>query len=286
MTYLGKSNLIPKISHNYQQESDQRAIYSTNVGVYSNNKSSTPIFQLSHDIPEVNIQLNQTCQLIKKGNIMNKKSLSNNSIQKETLIRILSQMIHDKIFDPKFIEPIYKYCLFKEDENESNKDYSKYKYKKFSQEEDEMIKRSVTLFGAKNWRLIASMIPGRTPRQCRDRYANYLAPGFIHTEWSAEEDNLLAEKFKIYGPKWTQMMQFFPYRTANDIKNRFNYTVSRIMKLNNQENQNILIDNQIHDVENVQVDDYLEDDQNQLCYYNEYLQIGEYDFTHMNEQFP
>lgn len=102
----------------------------------------------------------------------------------------------------------------------------KMKYGKFSDEEDDMIKKIVFAFGPKNWRLIASLIPGRTSRQCRDRYANYLAPGFIHSNWSNEEDCLLAEKYSLFGPKWTQIQKFFPYRTANDIKNRYKYTIS------------------------------------------------------------
>lgn len=68
-------------------------------------------------------------------------------------------------------------------------------------------------------------VPGRNSRQCRDRYTNYLAPGLIHADWSEEEDKLLAEQFNLNGPKWTQIKKLFPTRSANDIKNRYNYTV-------------------------------------------------------------
>lgn len=98
-------------------------------------------------------------------------------------------------------------------------------YKKFSKEEDELLKKTVKIFGAKNWRLIASFIPGRNQKQCRDRYSNYLAPGICHTVWSDEEDKLLVEKYIKHGRKWSFLKTFFPNRTSNDIKNRFNYTI-------------------------------------------------------------
>lgn len=98
---------------------------------------------------------------------------------------------------------------------------------KFSKEEDEVLKNMVKIYGAKKWSRIASMIPGRTPRQCRDRYANYLAPGVSSSEWTLNEDKLLAEKFSEYGSQWTLISRFLHGRTPNSIKNRWKYNVSR-----------------------------------------------------------
>ncbi|OHT13497.1 hypothetical protein TRFO_16239 [Tritrichomonas foetus] len=106
------------------------------------------------------------------------------------------------------------------------KTYAKFHHK-FSEEEDFRLRNLVTCFGAKKWVRIASMMPGRTARQCRDRYSNYLAPGFIQSEWSIEEDDLLLNKYLEYGSQWTRIREFFPNRTANSIKNRWNYSVSR-----------------------------------------------------------
>ena len=69
-------------------------------------------------------------------------------------------------------------------------------------------------------------MPGRNSRQCRDRYSNYLNPVFNNCDWSKEEDKLLADKYNAYGPKWTKIREFFPKRSANNIKNRYNYYVS------------------------------------------------------------
>lgn len=100
--------------------------------------------------------------------------------------------------------------------------------KKFSAEEDEILSEMVEKFGPKKWNRIAQYLPFRTARQCRDRYCNYLAPGFFNGEWLQEEDDLLYEKYKEIGPKWAQMKVFFKNRSPNSLKNRWNYFVSKM----------------------------------------------------------
>ncbi|KAK8885269.1 hypothetical protein M9Y10_040715 [Tritrichomonas musculus] len=100
--------------------------------------------------------------------------------------------------------------------------------KKFSPEEDEILTEMVDKLGPKNWNRIAQFLPYRTARQCRDRYCNYLAPGFFNGEWLKEEDDLLYEKYKEIGPKWVQINSFFKNRSPNSLKNRWNYFVSRM----------------------------------------------------------
>ena len=107
--------------------------------------------------------------------------------------------------------------------------------RKFTQEEDTKLCQLVNQYGAKKWDQIAKMMPGRTGRQCRDRYRNYLIPGFFNGQWSQEEDELLHEKFNQMGRQWARMMQFFPGRSANSLKNRWNYFVCR---LNQEQKQN------------------------------------------------
>ncbi|OHT03738.1 hypothetical protein TRFO_06576 [Tritrichomonas foetus] len=109
--------------------------------------------------------------------------------------------------------------------------------KKFTSEEDETLRRLVQEYGAKKWDQIAQMMPGRTGRQCRDRYRNYLIPGFFNGQWSQDEDQLLHEKFNQMGPQWARMMQYFPGRSANSLKNRWNYFVCRIAKNDGQDNE-------------------------------------------------
>lgn len=100
--------------------------------------------------------------------------------------------------------------------------------RRFTALEDQKLQELVGQFGAKRWRRIAQYMPGRAARQCRDRYCNYLSPDFYNNKWTAEEDYLLYEKFQEYGTQWAKITQFFPGKNANNIKNRWNYSVSRL----------------------------------------------------------
>ena len=99
--------------------------------------------------------------------------------------------------------------------------------RKFTQEEDEKLRSLVEKLGAHKWDNIAKEMPGRTGRQCRDRYKNYLVPGYFNGQWSAEEDLLLREKYLEFGSQWSKLTKFFHNRSANALKNRWNYFVSR-----------------------------------------------------------
>lgn len=113
----------------------------------------------------------------------------------------------------------------KEDQNLPNK--TKKMRDPFTPQEDEKLKKLVSIFGTKNWRIVAASLLGRTPKQCRDRYTNYLVPGFFKGEWSKDEDLLLAQTFSAYGPKWSILKNFFPHRSCNSIKNRWTYFLSK-----------------------------------------------------------
>lgn len=93
--------------------------------------------------------------------------------------------------------------------------------KKFTIDEDEVILSMFAQYG-NQWKLIASSLSDRTPRQCRERFKYYLAPYINHNEWTTEEDNMIMEKFEIYGSRWSKIASYFENRTDIDIKNRFN----------------------------------------------------------------
>lgn len=101
--------------------------------------------------------------------------------------------------------------------------------RKFTDEEDATIKKLVAEHGEYNWNLIATSIPGRTPRQCRERYNNNLKPSFIKSEWTFEEDACLYIKYLELGPQWTLISRYFHGRSPASIKNRWNYYISKQM---------------------------------------------------------
>lgn len=105
----------------------------------------------------------------------------------------------------------------------------------FTKNEDDKIIELVKKFGTKKWTIVAAFMKGRTAKQCRDRYSNYLIPGIFNGEWSREEDELLVKLFKENGSKWSVIHKYFPKRSANSIKNRWYYFLCKTIE-NIQEN--------------------------------------------------
>ncbi|KAK8876381.1 hypothetical protein M9Y10_006584 [Tritrichomonas musculus] len=71
------------------------------------------------------------------------------------------------------------------------------------------------------WKKVSLLMGKYTPRQCRDRYNNYLSPNVQNKKWSKEEEQLLLEKYSVFGPKWSFLSQFFQNRAAVNIKNHY-----------------------------------------------------------------
>jgi hypothetical protein len=79
----------------------------------------------------------------------------------------------------------------------------------------------VTEFGSDDWFLVAFLHGTRNPRQCRDRYQNYLCPALRSDPWTPEEDSLLMQKCAEYGTKWNKIAEFFHDRSDNALRNRW-----------------------------------------------------------------
>jgi hypothetical protein len=92
---------------------------------------------------------------------------------------------------------------------------------KFTSEEDGVIVSMVESGGAKHWRLIAERLGGRTARQCRERWMNYLSPSVAKCAWGADEEALLRQKVTELGPQWSRIARSFAGRTDVALKNRY-----------------------------------------------------------------
>jgi len=101
---------------------------------------------------------------------------------------------------------------------------------KFTADDDEKLRVLVERFGTNDWNTISSEIAGKNPRQCKERWLNYLSPGLNTSTWTAEEDSLLLAKYAELGCKWVQIAQFLPKRTDSMVKNRFNKLQRRCKK--------------------------------------------------------
>ncbi|OHT12606.1 hypothetical protein TRFO_03637 [Tritrichomonas foetus] len=90
----------------------------------------------------------------------------------------------------------------------------------FTEYEDKTIRENVMTLG-EDWDSIAKKLGGRTPKQCHDRYINYLREGLRNDPWTQQEDEVLIKLHKEIGPKWSKMMRSLQGRSGNDIKNRW-----------------------------------------------------------------
>ncbi|CAK4086713.1 unnamed protein product [Aphanomyces euteiches] len=79
-----------------------------------------------------------------------------------------------------------------------------------------LVKQSVN-----NWGQIAEQIPGRTPKQCRERWRNHLDPSINKGPYSEEEDQLILSNQARLGNKWSQIAQMLPGRTEDSVKIRW-----------------------------------------------------------------
>ena len=109
----------------------------------------------------------------------------------------------------------------------------------FTPEEDKILFGAATTFNERNWQLISSFLPGRTAKQCRDRYNNYLNPKLVNCEWTSKEDEMLLKLTANFGYKWSIISQFFPHRSQISIKNRLSFldrTNSQQAYISNEQN--------------------------------------------------
>ncbi|KAH8555154.1 hypothetical protein BGW37DRAFT_475968 [Umbelopsis sp. PMI_123] len=88
---------------------------------------------------------------------------------------------------------------------------------RWAQEEDEVLKNAVEVYGLGNWRMVQKHIPGRTDMQCRERWVNILDPALDHSKLVAEETERLHKLVNEHGTKWSMLTQYFPGRTDNQL---------------------------------------------------------------------
>ena len=108
---------------------------------------------------------------------------------------------------------------------------SKSKTKTWDKKEDEYLLHTVKNMGIPvKWSVVAQVLPGRTNKQCRERYVNHLNPKLKNDKWTPREDAAIFHLHKSIGPKWASMSKLIPGRTDNGIKNRYHNLKSKLKR--------------------------------------------------------
>jgi hypothetical protein len=97
----------------------------------------------------------------------------------------------------------------------------------WTRDEDDRILAFVEGHGTKDWAKLAADLPGRTSKQCRERFKNHLDPAVQRIPWKEEDDQQLIGLHERYGNQWSLIASFFDGRTDHCIKNRWNSTVKK-----------------------------------------------------------
>ncbi|GBG34090.1 Transcription factor MYB98 [Hondaea fermentalgiana] len=102
----------------------------------------------------------------------------------------------------------------------------------WSNEEDVVLKRVLAQAGVQrlsngaivlngSWGDVATHLPGRSAKQCRERWRFNLCPDINKSEWSCEEDATLIENQLKVGNQWALIARQLDGRTENSVKIRF-----------------------------------------------------------------
>ncbi|XP_062114854.1 transcription factor MYB83-like [Humulus lupulus] len=104
----------------------------------------------------------------------------------------------------------------------------------WSPEEDERLMRYMLTNGQGCWSDIARNAGlQRCGKSCRLRWINYLRPDLKRGAFSPQEEHLILHLHSILGNRWSQIAARLPGRTDNEIKNFWNSTLKKRLKLVN-----------------------------------------------------
>jgi hypothetical protein len=99
---------------------------------------------------------------------------------------------------------------------------------KWTKDEYFKLKKAVEAHGGKNWGAISALVPGRTKKQCWNKWKDVLDPNLGTVsgrkgKWTAVEDSWLTEVVRKYGgKKWHGIAAMVPGRSEKQCRHRWN----------------------------------------------------------------
>ena len=93
-------------------------------------------------------------------------------------------------------------------------------------EEDAFLEQAVHEQGTKRWSAVADLVPGKSARQCRERWKHFLDPTISKAEFTENEDHVIFKNAQR-GYGWSKIASLLTGRTDQCVKNRWHKLVER-----------------------------------------------------------
>jgi hypothetical protein len=125
------------------------------------------------------------------------------------------------------------HCRWQENLNPSRIKPANGRTGKWTPDEDTKLKNAVRAHGAKNWKNIATFVPGRTKKQCCNRWYDSFASIIDTTaartgRWEEDEDIRLKDAVRARGAKnWEKIAALVPGRTGRQCGRRWREHLDR-----------------------------------------------------------